>query len=267
VASALFTIPFISDGSDVTDGFAGPTSGSGSGPNFLTSSWDSIQNWFTGGNANTSGMSPVMAQTAKTGQSLKNVGLLTTVLGGVSSAIGSFYAAQTAQYQEKSQASGFAFQSDMAAINSSRAEMTAESIEEAGKNQVANYTMQEGQQKAGATASMAARGIALGQGSAADVAASMDVEKSLNVLAINSNTTRQAWAAREQGTNYANQSLLDRTSSVNALRGANTISPFGNTVNSLLGSATQIAGRWDYNRWLQMRQAQGAPAPQVGIGS
>lgn len=237
-----------------------------SSPNFLTSSWDSIDNWFKGGNANTTGMTPSMASTAQAGQQAKNIGLITSILGGVSSAIGTYYAAQTAQYQEKSQSSSLAYQSDMAAINSSREEMTAESIEEAGKNQIASYTMREGQEKAGAMASTAARGIALGVGSAADVAASLDVEKDLNVLAINSNTTRQAWAAREQGTNYTNQSLIDRTGAVNALRSANSISPIGSTVNSLMGSATRVAGQWDWNRWMQMRMAQGAPVPQVGIG-
>lgn len=236
-------------------------------PNFLTSGLDTISNWFTGKDANTAGMSPAMAQTAQTGKSMQNIGLLASVLTGVNSAIGTFYAAKSAQYEEKSQSSNLAFQSDMAAINSSREEMTAESIEEAGKNQIANYTMQAGQQKAAATASTAARGIALGVGSAADVSASMDIEKSLNVLAINSNTTRQAWAARQEGTNYANQSLLSRTSSVNATASAKSISPIGSTVNSLLGSATQIAGQWDWNRWMKMRLAAGQPVPQVGIGS
>ena len=242
-----------------------PSSSPGAGPNFLTSSWDSISGWFQGKNADTTGMSPAAAATAQTGQSIRNIGLLTSILGGVSSAIGTYYSAKTTKYQEKSQASSFAFQSDMASINASREEMTAESIQEAGKSQIASYTMQAGQVKAGATASMAARGIALGVGSAADVSASMDIEKDLNVMAINSNTTRQAWAAREQGTNYQNESLLDRTSSVNALRSANSISPVGSTVNSLLGSATQIAGQWDWQRWMRMRMAQGSPVPQVGI--
>ena len=246
--------------------FGSPTGGVPPAPNLLTSSWDVFSNWFTGKNVNTTGMSPKMAQTAQAGQSLKNIGLLTSVLSGVNSAIGTFYAAKSQQYQERSQASSLSFQSDMAAINASRQETTAESIEEAGKNQIANYTLQAGQQKAGAVASMAARGISLGVGSAADVSASMDVEKDLNVLAINENSTRQAWGAREQGTNYTNQALLDRTAAVNAIRGANTISPVASTVNSLLGSATQIAGNWDYNTWLKMRLAQGMPVPQVGIG-
>lgn len=247
---------------DIPDGRS-----AGASPNFLTSSWDDVQNWFTGKNANTTGMSPTTAQTAQTGQAMKNIGLVTAVLGGINSAFGSYYAAKTAQYQEKSQASSFAFQSDMAAINASRAETTAESIEESGKSQIANYTLQAGEQKAQATASMAARGVALGVGSAAVVSASMDVQKDLNVLAISSNTTRQAWAAREQATDYTNQSLLTRTSSVNANRSAGSISPVGNATNSLLGSATQIAGQWDYNQWLRQRTAQGMPVPPFGIGA
>lgn len=236
-------------------------------PNLLTSTWEKVEDWFTGKNVDTTGMSPVLTKTAQTGKMIGNVGLVTSVLAGVSSAIGTFYAAKSAQYQAKSQASSFAFQSDMAAINASRAEMTAESIEEAGKSQVANYTMRAGQEKAGAVAEMASRGIALGVGSAAEVSASMDVEKDLNVLAINSNTVRQAGSAREQATNYRNESLLDRTSAVNALRSSNSISPGASAVNSLLGSATQIAGQWDWNRWMRLRMAQGSPVPQVGIGS
>lgn len=244
-----------------------PSSGVPGGPTLLTGIFGAVQGFFTGQNANTTGMSPSMAQTAQTGQAIKNVSLLGQVFGGINSAIGSFYAAKTAQNEEKSQASSYAFQSNMASISAARSEMTAESIEESGKSQIANYTMQAGEQKASATASMAARGIALGVGSAATVSASMDVEKDLNVLAINQNTTRQAWAQREQGTNYTNQALLDRVSAVNALRGAGAISPVASSVNSLLGSATQFASQWNMNPWLKQQLAQGMPVPQVGIGS
>lgn len=236
-----------------------------SSPNFLTSSWDKIEDWFSGRNADTTSMTPSMAKTAQTGQAAKNLGLVTSVLAGVNSAVGTYYAAKTAQYEAKSQASSFGFQSDMAAINASRSEMMAQSIEEAGKSEIAAYTMRAGQEKAGAVAEMAGHGIALGQGSALDVAASMDLEKDLNVLAIHSNTVRQASAARAQATNYRNESLLDRTSSVNATRSANSISPMGNMVNSLLGSATRVAGQWDWDRWMRMRMASGMPVPQMGI--
>ena len=235
-------------------------------PNLLTSTWNKVEDWFSGKNVDTTGMSPQLTKTAQTGKSVQNLGLLTSVLAGVSSAIESFYAAKSAQYHAKSEASSLAFQSDMDAINASRAETTAQSIEEAGKSQVANYTMRAGQEKAGAVATMASRGIALGVGSAAEVAASMDIEKDLNVMAINSNSVRQAWAAREQATNFRNESLLDRASSVNSLRTANSISPGLAVTSSLLGSATQIAGQWDWDTWMRKRLASGLPAPQVGIG-
>jgi hypothetical protein len=233
--------------------------------NFLSSSWDDIEKWFQGKNTDTTGMTPSMTKTAQTGQQMRNLGLLTAVLGGINSTIGTYYAAKTQQYQERSEASSFAFQSDIAAINKSRAELTAESIQESGKSQVANYTIRAGQDKAAATATMAAHGIALGYGSAAEVSASQDIEKDLNVLAINSNATRQAWAARQRGTDYENEALLDRTSSVNARRSADSINPTASAFTTLLGSASQIAGQWDWNKWMRTRMAQGAPpVPQVG---
>jgi hypothetical protein len=233
--------------------------------NFLSSSWDDIEKWFQGKNTDTTGMTPSMTKTAQTGQQMRNLGLLTAVLGGINSTIGTYYAAKAQQYQERSEASSFAFQSDIAAINKSRAELTAESIQESGKSQVANYTIRAGQDKAAATATMAAHGIALGYGSAAEVSASQDIEKDLNVLAINSNATRQAWAARQRGTDYENEALLDRTSSVNARRSADSISPTASAFTTLLGSASQIAGQWDWNKWMRTRMAQGAPpVPQVG---
>lgn len=236
-----------------------------SAPSFLSSGWDKIEGWFAGKNVDTTGMTPQLAKTAQSGQQLRNLGLFTSILGGISSAFGTYYAAKSAQYEQRSQASSFAFQSDMAAINASRAEMTAQSIQEAGKSTIANYTLRAGQEKAGAIAEMAGHGVVLGQGSTRDVAASMDIEKDLNVLAINSNTVRQAWAAREQATNYRNESLLDRTSSVNARASANSISPTAGMVTSLIGSATQIAGQWDWNRWMRARMAAGTAVPPVNF--
>lgn len=259
-------VPFF--GADLSGSdFPAAEAGAPAPPNFLTSSWDKVEGWFAGRNVDTTGMSPRMASTARAGRAMQNAGALTSVLGATSSAIGNYYAAKTAQYQNKSEASSLAFQADMASINASRAELTAQSIEEAGKNQVANYTMAEGERKAQAVASMGSSGVVIGKGSSADVLASMDIQKSENVLAINSNTTRQAWAAREQGTNFQNQALIARTGAVNAMRSAGSISPVGGMVNSLLGSATRIAGQWDWNRWMRMRMAAGAPVPQVGIGA
>jgi len=228
---------------------------------FLTDSWDDVQKFF-GLNgkttANIAGMNPTQASVATGAARVQNIGLLTTVFGGINSAIGNYYAAQSAQLQEKSQASSLQFQSDMDALNARNAEISAQSILEQGKTQVQQYTMQYGQQRANTVANQAARGIALGEGSSKEVLASMDLVKDLDVLNINSNATRAAWAERTSGTNYANKSLLDRTSAQNLRTSADSISPGLAVGTSLLGSATGVASQWDWRRRLAMATAGGS---------
>jgi hypothetical protein len=227
---------------------------------FLTDSWTDLEKFFgIGGEttANTVGMTPTQSKVATTASTVKNLGLLTTVMGGINSAIGSYYAAQTAQYQAKSQASSLNFQSDMAALNAHQAELSAQSIQEQGKTQVAQYTMKYGQDRAAAVTSMAARGVALGEGSSKEVLASMDLVKDIDVLTINSNATRAAWSERTAATNYSNQSLIDRTSAANANRTAGSISPGLAVGTSLLNSATGVASQWDWRRRLSLSTAGG----------
>jgi len=229
-------------------------------PSFLTDSWTDLEKFFgIGGNttANTTGMNPTQAKVASGAATVKNIGLFTSVLGGINSAIGSYYAAQTAQYQAKSQASSLNFQSDMAAMNASQAELSAQSILEQGKNQVSQYTMRYGQERSSAVTSMAAHGVVVGQGSSGEVLASMDLTKDLDVLSINSNATRAAWSQRTAATNYGNQSLLDRTSAQNANSTANSISPGLAVTGSLLNSASSVASQWDWRRKLSMATAGG----------
>jgi hypothetical protein len=227
-------------------------------PTFLTTGWDDIEKFF-GLNgkttADTTGMDAGQAKAATAGATLRNAGLLVSVLGGVNQAIGSYFAAKTAQYQMKSQASSYQYQSDMAAINARAAEYDAQSILESGKSQVAQYTMEAGQQKAAAKTSMAARGITLGEGSSRDVEASMDIVKGLDVLNINSNSMRAAEAERTQAQNYRNASMLDSTSAQNAYASARSISPMAGVSTSLLNSATSIASQWSWQRKIdQMSQ-------------
>src|SRR5580698_6510897 len=79
---------------------------------------------------------------------LRGLGALTAIFGGINAAIGQFYAAKTQQYQLQSQASALQFQSGIDAINAHGAEMNAQSIQEAGRTQVEQYTMRAGQEQA-----------------------------------------------------------------------------------------------------------------------
>jgi len=202
-------------------------------------------------------------RTLTTAKTLQTVGLFTTVLGGINSAVGSYFAAKSTQYQEKSQALNLDYQADMAAINARSAEYTAQSDLEAGKSQIFNQTLQAGQQKASATASMASRGIALGSGSAQAVSASQDIIKDIDMYTINANATRAAAAARTQSTNYQDQALMDRTSAVNARMSADTISPFAAMTSSMLTTASSVAQSWNQSqRWKMM---QGNYMPNGGL--
>lgn len=199
----------------------------------------------------TDSSTPALASTnssKRTGDYLSKIGLFTSVIGGINSALGNYYAAKTAQYQAKSRASSYQFASDMEAINASAAESDAQSILEAGKSQIANYTMEAGQRKASAKTSMAARGMVLGEGSTRDVEASMDLVKDMDVLTINSNAVRAAEAQRRQGQNFRNQATVYGVSARNASMSSRSISPFASMTISLLSSASTIASQW---RWQQ----------------
>lgn len=206
--------------------------------NLLTSDWDAFKSIFNGTSESSS------ANKIATAKLNSNLGLFTAVMGGINSAIGGFYSAKSAQNQMKSAASGAQFQSDMAAINAHSAETDAQSILEAGKSEIANYTMRAGQEKADTTASTAARGVVLGVGSARDVAASQDIVKSIDTMTINSNAVRAAWAKRTQANNYRSQALLDNTSAVNLRRSASSVSPAYSLATSLMGGASQISSQW-----------------------
>lgn len=181
---------------------------------------------------------------------LGKVGPLMAIFGAVNSAVGSFYAAKTAQYQAKSQALNMQFQSDMAKSNARQAEYQAQQILFAGERQVGQYTMRAGQAKASAQASLAARGIQAGVGSAKEVIASMDIMKETDALTINANTVRAAEAARTQKQNYLTQASMAGVSAENMLASAQTISPGMAGFTSLLGSASSIGQNWASDRRL-----------------
>jgi hypothetical protein len=194
-----------------------------------------------------------------------NLSMLTTILGGINSAIGSYEQAKSSQYQMKSQAVNMQYQSDMAAINARQSEYQAESDIKAGQSQIFNYTMQAGQQKSAAVANMAARGLRGGVGTTADVAGSMDIVKDVNVYNINSNAVRAASAARVQSTNYTNQANLDSVSAANMNRSASSVSPFSAGLSSLLTSASSVASQWNNSQRMKMYLANGGYMP-VSVG-
>lgn len=223
-----------------------------SSPSFLTNTWKDVTNFFTGNGTNTTGMNDDQADTAQDSTAMQNVGLMMTVMGGINSAIGGYFAAKAQQYQDKSQALNLGYQADMANINARSAEYSAESTLNSAHSEIANVTMQAGQQKASTTATMAAHGVALGSGSAQEISASQDIVKDINVYTINANAARAAAQQRTQATNYTNQALMDRTGAVNANLSASSISPFSAVTSSLLTTASSVASNWNNNQRMKL---------------
>lgn len=161
-----------------------------------------------------------LAQMSMTGQ----------IAGMFSSAIGSYYGAQA-------QKSNLKFQADMAQINARMAEQSAQSALNQGQRQVGAISMRAGKIKSGQRVALAANGVDLGTGNAAEVQASTDIMKELDMQTAEANAVRAAWGYRTQGVSYQNEALMKNAS-------ASQVSPFASAATSLLGGATSVASSW-----------------------
>lgn len=150
--------------------------------------------------------------------------------GGVMSAVGSYFGAQAKQTQLNGAA-------DIADINAGQSELAAQQELRKGNAQVASVSARAGQVKATQRTALAANGVDLGVGSAAEVLTSTDIGKENDINTITANAVRAAWGQREQSTNFKNAAIADRA-------GADSISPLMTASTSLLGSATGVASSW-----------------------
>lgn len=168
-----------------------------------------------------------MADLSKT---LGNASLGLGILGAFSGAVGAFYSARSTKNQLK-------FEAEIADINARLSEKAAQQELQRGQFEVGQITRRAGQIKGSQRASMAANGIDLGVGSAAELQASTDLLKEQDMRQIEVNAIAGAWGYRTQGTNYRNEASMGRASagSINAGLAAGT---------SLLGSAGSVASMW-----------------------
>lgn len=176
---------------------------------------------------------PAAATTGFDPSSMATMGLVGGVFGAVQSAYGAFSTARATKQNLE-------FQSQMSEINARMAENQAQSIMLQGERAIGQVGLKAGKVKSSQKASQAARGIVIGEGSAAEEVATTELMAKIDSLTINANTVQAANAARTQSVNYANQSLLQGTS-------ASSISPMSSAATSLVGSATTVANAWYTN--------------------
>lgn len=160
------------------------------------------------------------------------------LLGGFA---GSFYSA-------KARKRNLQHQARMAEINARVAETGAKTELARGQAEYARHTLQAGHLKSAQRAALAANGIVMNEGSAAEMLAATDIMKEIDAQTIEENALRNAWGYRSQATDYRNQALMGQAQ-------ASSINPVGAGLQTLLGSAPMVAEYWDkYSR-------------QKGIGS
>jgi len=165
-------------------------------------------------------------------------------LGGMLlQAVGTYYGVRSQQLSMRSAAMNEEFQASMANLNARQAEREAQSILEAGQQRQSIEAMARGQEIASFRASQGASGVT-GGGSGAEVLASLQLAKELDQRSLRLQTTAAANAARSQGVDFRNRADLARVSAGNIRRTSGTLSAWGSTLTSLLGSGSTLADSW-----------------------
>lgn len=139
----------------------------------------------------------------------------------------------------KAKASSLTGQAAISESNANIAELQAQNSLWQGTLEIGKITREAGQAKASARATMAARGIGLGTGTAANVLASSDVNKQVDMINAKKNAVQAALGYRNQAANLRAQAQAQRVMASAASSSART-----GPVSSLISTAGQVAGMW-----------------------
>lgn len=161
---------------------------------------------------------------------LAQAALIGQIGGAATGAIGSYFSAATQKATLKGQAA-------IAESNARIAELGAQSALNQGQREVGRLTLKAGQLKSSQRAALAANGVDLGVGSAAELQASTDIMKEIDKNTLEANAVMSAWGYRSQAVNFQNEALTRRAT-------ASAINPSMSAFSSLLGSAGGVASSW-----------------------
>lgn len=152
------------------------------------------------------------------------------ILGLITQTAGSFYSV-------KSQKRQFANQADMAEINARIAGLSARSELAAGRKEAARAGLMYGKLKSDQRAALAASGVDLGYGTAAELQAETDFIKEVDLNQIEANALSRAWSHRLHATDLRGQAMMARAN-------AKSVKPSLSAFNTLLTGAGQVADSW-----------------------
>lgn len=157
----------------------------------------------------------------------------TTILMGVGLAAGAYGSYQQAEGQKALAG----YNSQVAANNVTMSEYAAQDATRRGEEEVAAIRRNADMLKGSQRASMAARGLDLAEGTAAELQDQTDFFALTDTATARNNAAREAWSARAQGANYSGESAMQRAT-------ARNINPLMAAGTTLLTGAGQVASRW-----------------------
>ncbi len=165
---------------------------------------------------------------------LGNLGIGASIGQAIGAAVGAFITANATSYVLEKQA-------EINRLNQGRMQLGYESALRAGESQISKVTREAGAVKAKQKTAMAANGVSLGQGSAAEITASTEINKKLDVKNIQANALANSWGYSTQATQYGMQASLQQMGA-----GYQSSTAVSQTISSGLESIGTVADRWYY---------------------
>lgn len=208
-------------------------------------------------------MATTPTTTGSTGLTPAQAGYGSLMMQAISGVITAFGSASVARHNNAIAQS----RANIARINAQAMELQAQAVLRANETATVQKTMAAGRTKSAQRAALAANGIAVAEGSAAELQASTDIVKKMDMNTMKENAVRNAWGYRMQSTNYEGQALM-------AEAGKQSVGlTFG---TSLANSAAQVgtsyltmaaAGTFDTKKETSVMSGQTLPTKMAQPGS
>jgi hypothetical protein len=154
----------------------------------------------------------------------------------------SLLSAGSAYGQSKANKAAYKAQAAIARNNAKYLEWEAQDALKLGQREEQGVRMRTAGMKSDQTASLAARGLDIGAGSALRMLTDTDFMGEIDALTVRDDARRAAWGKREQ----AKGAVTD--AGILSSR-AKAESPFGAAFSTLLGSAGKVAETWRMTDW------------------
>lgn len=165
---------------------------------------------------------------------LGSIGIGASIGQAIGAAVGAFISAKATSYVLEKQA-------EINRLNQGRMQLGYESALRAGESQISQVTREAGAVKAKQKNAMAANGVSLGQGSAAEITATTEINKKLDVKNIQANALANSWGYSTKATQYGMEASLQQMGA-----GYQNATAVSQTISTGLESIGQVADRWYY---------------------